>query len=89
MPDWDPPILPIARRRRVSYTVERDPNDEFVDFGIDGAPFDPARPPYRIKLGAAEEWTVTNRSADRHPATEPGARDRPRRRWQDRRHQCA
>jgi FtsP/CotA-like multicopper oxidase with cupredoxin domain len=60
LPAWDPPILPIARRRRVTYTVERDPNNEFVDFGIDGAPFDPARPPYRIKLGTAEEWTVTN-----------------------------
>ena len=60
LPAWDPPILPIARRRQVAYTVERDDDDEFIDFGIDGVPFDPARPPYRIKLGTAEEWTVTN-----------------------------
>jgi FtsP/CotA-like multicopper oxidase with cupredoxin domain len=60
LPAWNPPMRPIARRRQVAYTVTRDPDDEFVDFGIDGLPFDPDRPPYQAKLGTAEEWTVIN-----------------------------
>ncbi len=60
LPAWDPPILPIARTRRVGYTVQRAGMDEFVSFGIDGKQFDPARAPYRVKLGTAEEWTIVN-----------------------------
>jgi FtsP/CotA-like multicopper oxidase with cupredoxin domain len=60
LPAFDPPILPIARRREFAFTVQRQPGHEFLDFGVDGAPFDPARPPYRPILGTAEEWTLTN-----------------------------
>ncbi|MEA2299667.1 MAG: hypothetical protein QOE44_202 [Solirubrobacteraceae bacterium] len=60
LPAWDPPILPIARQRRVAYTVHRTGMNEFVDFGINNQPFDPARPPYQVKLGTAEEWTIVN-----------------------------
>jgi FtsP/CotA-like multicopper oxidase with cupredoxin domain len=60
LPAWDPPILPIARRRRFAFTVRRAPGHEFLSFGVDGIPFDPARPPYRPVLGTAEEWTLTN-----------------------------
>jgi FtsP/CotA-like multicopper oxidase with cupredoxin domain len=60
LPAWDPPILPIARTREFAYTVERDADNEFISFGVDGAPFDPDRPPYQMKLGTAEEWTLTN-----------------------------
>jgi FtsP/CotA-like multicopper oxidase with cupredoxin domain len=60
LPVWDPPILPIARRRQFSFTVTRRPNNEFLFFGIDGVAFDPARPPYQVKLGTAEEWTLVN-----------------------------
>jgi FtsP/CotA-like multicopper oxidase with cupredoxin domain len=60
LPVWDPPILPIAKRRRFSFTVTRKPNNEFLFFGIDGVAFDPARPPYQVKLGTAEEWTLIN-----------------------------
>jgi FtsP/CotA-like multicopper oxidase with cupredoxin domain len=60
LPAWDPPILPIARKRRVGYTVQRAGMDEFVSFGIDGQQFDPARAPYQVKLGTAEEWTIVN-----------------------------
>ncbi|MGB0114504.1 MAG: multicopper oxidase domain-containing protein [Ilumatobacteraceae bacterium] len=60
LPAYDPPILPIARRRTVRYTVERDGDLEFMSFGIDGDPFDPDRTPYRPQLGTAEEWTIVN-----------------------------
>ena len=59
LPVWDPPILPIARRRVVSYTVERE-GLEFQDFGVDGTQFEPDSTPYQVKLGTAEEWTVVN-----------------------------
>jgi FtsP/CotA-like multicopper oxidase with cupredoxin domain len=60
LPAWDPPMLPIARRRTVGYTVQREGMDEFVSFGINGKPFDPDRAPYKVKLGTAEEWTIVN-----------------------------
>jgi FtsP/CotA-like multicopper oxidase with cupredoxin domain len=60
LPEWDPPILPIARKRRFEFTVARDPMNEFISFGIDGHPFDPKRAPYRTKLDTAEEWTLVN-----------------------------
>jgi FtsP/CotA-like multicopper oxidase with cupredoxin domain len=60
LPAFDPPILPIARRRDFAFTVQRTAGREFLNFGVDGVPFDPARPPYRPVLGTAEEWTLTN-----------------------------
>jgi FtsP/CotA-like multicopper oxidase with cupredoxin domain len=60
LPAFDPPILPIARRREFAFTVQRTVGHEFLNFGVDGVPFDPARPPYRPVLGTAEEWTLTN-----------------------------
>jgi FtsP/CotA-like multicopper oxidase with cupredoxin domain len=60
LPAFDPPILPIARRRDFAFTVQRTAGHEFLNFGVDGIPFDPARPPYRPVLGTAEEWTLTN-----------------------------
>ncbi len=62
LPAWDPPLPPITRQRRVVYSVTRDDTNEFIHFGINGLPFDPTRPPYQIKLGTAEEWTVINGS---------------------------
>jgi FtsP/CotA-like multicopper oxidase with cupredoxin domain len=60
LPAFDQRIRKIRRRTRFEYTVERDPDNEFMDFGIDGKPFDPDRRPYRAKLGTAEEWTIVN-----------------------------
>jgi len=60
LPAFDPPMLPIARTRVVEFTVQRDPDDEFIDFGINGLSFEPDRAPYQIKLGTAEEWTIVN-----------------------------
>jgi FtsP/CotA-like multicopper oxidase with cupredoxin domain len=60
LPAFDPPSLPIARRRRFEFTVSRDPMNEFLSFGIDGKQFDPKEDPYRVKLGTAEEWTLVN-----------------------------
>ncbi len=60
LPAWDPPMLPIARKRYFEFTVARDAMNEFLSFGIDGYPFDPKREPYRVKLNTAEEWTLVN-----------------------------
>lgn len=62
LPVWDPPILPIAKRRRFAFTVQRTPSptNTFLSFGIDNVPYDPARAPYQVKLGTAEEWTLVN-----------------------------
>jgi FtsP/CotA-like multicopper oxidase with cupredoxin domain len=61
LPAWDPPMPPVIRTRQVEYTVEREADHStFIDFGIDGVPFMPARPPYQAKLDTVEEWTVTN-----------------------------
>jgi FtsP/CotA-like multicopper oxidase with cupredoxin domain len=60
LPAFDPPILPIARRRHFSFTVQRTPDNEFLNFGVDGRPYDMAAPPYRVPLGTAEEWTLEN-----------------------------
>lgn len=61
LPAWDPPIPPVNRTRDVEYTVEREADHTtFIDFGIDGDPFSPARPPYQAKLNTVEEWTITN-----------------------------
>ena len=68
LPAWDPPIKPIARSRTFSYTVQRDDDDEFLDFGVDGLAYAPDRPPYQAKLGTAEEWTLTNGVDHKLPA---------------------
>lgn len=60
LPAWAPPMLPIARKREFSYSVQREANDEFIDFGVNGFPFDPDREPYQVKLDTAEEWTLIN-----------------------------
>jgi FtsP/CotA-like multicopper oxidase with cupredoxin domain len=67
LPAYDPPVRPIARRRTLSYTVQRGPGNSFISFGIDGAPFDPERAPYQMTLGTAEEWTVINDIDFRYP----------------------
>jgi FtsP/CotA-like multicopper oxidase with cupredoxin domain len=60
LPAWDPPMLPIARRRNFAFTVQRTGKNEFLNFGVDGIPYDPARRPYQPVLGTAEEWTLHN-----------------------------
>jgi FtsP/CotA-like multicopper oxidase with cupredoxin domain len=60
LPAFDPPVGRIARRRDVAFTARQPRGAPFPAFGVDGVPFDPARPPYRPVLGTAEEWTVTN-----------------------------
>jgi FtsP/CotA-like multicopper oxidase with cupredoxin domain len=60
LPAFDPPILPIARKRYFRFTVARDPMNEFLSFGIDGKQFEVNNPAYRVTLGTAEEWTLVN-----------------------------
>ena len=67
LPAYDPPILPIARKREFAFTVQRAADDTFIDFGVDGFAFDPARLPYRMALGTAEEWTLYNAVDNRLP----------------------
>lgn len=31
-----------------------------MSFGVDGVPYDPAAPPYQVRRGTAEEWTLVN-----------------------------
>jgi FtsP/CotA-like multicopper oxidase with cupredoxin domain len=59
LPAYDPPILPIARHREFAFTLQ-EPGGVFMNFGINGVPYDPARAPYRPVLGTAEEWTLHN-----------------------------
>jgi FtsP/CotA-like multicopper oxidase with cupredoxin domain len=66
LPVWNPPILPIARRRTVTYTVERN-GEDFDTFGVDGTPFRPDEEPYQVPLGTAEEWTIVNGVDDKYP----------------------
>lgn len=67
LPAYDPPILPIARQRTFAYTVQRGEDNSFQSFGVDGHSFDPDRPPYQVKLGTAEEWTLVNDIDPRYP----------------------
>lgn len=60
LPAWDPPMLPIARKRKFSFSVEREADNTFIDFGVSGFPYSPDRAPYQVKLGTAEEWTLIN-----------------------------
>src|SRR5690606_31656708 len=49
LPAYDPPLRPIAKRREVRYTVHRREDHQFEAFGIDGRPFNPEDPPYRMR----------------------------------------
>ncbi|HST38848.1 MAG TPA: multicopper oxidase family protein [Conexibacter sp.] len=60
LPAFRPPRLKVVRRRRFEFTVERDPDNEFLSFGVDGRPFAMGNKPYRARLGTAEEWTLVN-----------------------------
>jgi FtsP/CotA-like multicopper oxidase with cupredoxin domain len=60
LPAFAPPLLPIAAERTVEYTVHRNDRGEFESFGIDHRPFSTTHPPYRMRLGTAEQWTVVN-----------------------------
>jgi FtsP/CotA-like multicopper oxidase with cupredoxin domain len=60
LPAWDPPILPISRYRNFAFTVQRSPDNEFLNFGVDGQPYSMTAPPYQVPLGTAEEWTLEN-----------------------------
>ena len=66
LPAFDLEILPIARHRDVTYSVER-AGLEFETFGVDGASFEPTEAPYQVRLDTAEEWTVINGLDDKLP----------------------
>lgn len=66
LPAWEQEILPIARTREVTYSVERD-GTEFEDFGVDGQQFTATNPPYQVKLNTAEEWTIINGLDGKYP----------------------
>ncbi|MGC4105160.1 MAG: multicopper oxidase domain-containing protein [Thermomicrobiales bacterium] len=68
LPAYDPEMLPIARTRDFTYSVERGPDEiEYYDFGINGESFNPANPPYQMVLDTAEEWTLTNARDPKYP----------------------
>lgn len=58
LPAYDPPVLPIAKRRTLTYESIYDHSGDFLALGVGGMPFDPATPPYEMQLGTAEEWDV-------------------------------
>jgi FtsP/CotA-like multicopper oxidase with cupredoxin domain len=60
LPAYNPPMPPISRTREFAFTVQRDANNEFISFGVDGIPFDTNNKPYQVPLGTAEEWTLVN-----------------------------
>ena len=60
LPAYDPPILPIAARRELTYSSDMSATGDLVAFGIDGHPFDPAAAPYTMTVGTAEEWLVND-----------------------------
>ncbi|MEO8908255.1 MAG: multicopper oxidase domain-containing protein, partial [Microbacteriaceae bacterium] len=60
LPAYNPEMLPVVRTRDVRYTVQRLPDHSFVSFGINGRAFNPDDPPYTMKRGTAEEWTIIN-----------------------------
>ena len=59
LPAFNPTLPPVSKTRTLAFTVERD-GLEFISFGVDGHPFDPARRPYQAALGTTEEWTLVN-----------------------------
>jgi FtsP/CotA-like multicopper oxidase with cupredoxin domain len=60
LPAWDPPIRPIARHRHFTFSVQRTPGNEFLNFGVDGKAYSMSAPPYQVPLGTAQEWTLEN-----------------------------
>jgi FtsP/CotA-like multicopper oxidase with cupredoxin domain len=60
LPAWNPQVPPVTRQRQFSYSVQREANNQFLNFGVSGFPFDPDRIPYQAKLGTTEEWTLIN-----------------------------
>jgi FtsP/CotA-like multicopper oxidase with cupredoxin domain len=60
LPAWNPQVPPVTRQRQLSYSVQREANNQFLNFGISGFPFDPDRIAYQAKLGTTEEWTLIN-----------------------------
>ncbi|HWL01622.1 MAG TPA: multicopper oxidase family protein [Microbacteriaceae bacterium] len=58
LPAYNPPILPIAKQRTLSYDSIFDSKGDFLGLGIDQAPFEDGNPAYTMKLGTAEEWLV-------------------------------
>jgi len=58
LPAYNPPILPIAKRRTVSYDSVYDAKGDFLGLGVLGEAFEPSNAPYRMRLGTAEEWAV-------------------------------
>ncbi len=42
LPAFDPPIRPIRRYRDFSFSVQRKPDNTFLNFGVDGKPYDMA-----------------------------------------------
>jgi FtsP/CotA-like multicopper oxidase with cupredoxin domain len=60
LPAYDPPILPIARRRDFAFTIQQTAAGKFDSFGVDGIPYSTARRPYQPVLGTAEKWTLSN-----------------------------
>lgn len=60
LPAWNPRVPPVTRQRQLSYSVQREANNQFLNFGVSGFPFDPDRLPYQAKLGTTEEWTLIN-----------------------------
>jgi FtsP/CotA-like multicopper oxidase with cupredoxin domain len=60
LPAWNPQVPPVTRQRQLSYSVQREANNQFLNFGVSGFPFDPDRIPYQAKLGTTEEWTLIN-----------------------------
>jgi FtsP/CotA-like multicopper oxidase with cupredoxin domain len=61
LPAWDPPALPVARRRTVAFSAIRRDGSAFPAYGVDGVPYAPrARPAGTPALDTAEEWTLVN-----------------------------
>lgn len=58
LPKYDPPLLPVAKTREITYESLDDAQGDFLAFSTDDEPFNPDSPPYRMKLGTAEEWHV-------------------------------
>lgn len=58
LPAYNPPILPIAKERTLTYDSIFDAKGDFLGLGVDQAPFSGDNKPYQMKLGTAEEWHV-------------------------------
>ena len=57
----------IVRRRNLTFNVVPVDGQPVPDFLIDGNKFDPNRVDHTMTLDSAEEWTVSNFSAEYHP----------------------